>query len=96
MVRVHEDEVDILCNECSALIRAVPVSDVESTMRTLGQFETICSVRCPHCGAVNSFPYFSSMLAFRCSECGSFVEVNSRIKERLSLAGLDAGASNSA
>jgi len=34
---------------------------------------TICSARCPHCGALNTFPGLSSIDAFVCSECGEGV-----------------------
>jgi hypothetical protein len=64
------DEADLVCNECSALIRTVPATDVEQTLAQLTPSDEICSARCPHCGALNTFPGFSAMHAFTCRECG--------------------------
>jgi hypothetical protein len=76
MVRVRECEADILCNECGAVVRTVPVGDVEAAMLEMAPTDTICSARCTHCGALNTFPRFSAIEAFVCSECGEGVVVN--------------------
>jgi hypothetical protein len=61
----------IICNECGALIRTVPAAEVpavlEQMLMSTGQG---CSARCQHCDALNTFPGFSSIEAFICSECG--------------------------
>jgi hypothetical protein len=75
-VRVREGEADILCNECGAVIRKVAVAEVEAAMLEMAKTDTICSARCTHCGALNSFPRFSTVEAFTCSECGEGVVVN--------------------
>jgi hypothetical protein len=75
MVQVREGQADILCNECGAVVRTVSVSEVEITLRNLAQTDTIGSARCTHCGAPNTFPGFSVIEAFICSECGEGVDV---------------------
>ena len=40
----------------------------------------ICSVRCTHCVALNTFPGFSAIEAFNCSECGEGVVVNRSVQ----------------
>src|SRR5256885_1252353 len=64
------DETDLVCNECDALIRTVPASEAEQALAQLAPSDEICTGRCPHCGALNVFPGFSSMEAFTCRECG--------------------------
>ena len=77
-VRRDGDQADIVCNECSAVIRTLPAADVEAAMLALAETDTICSARCTHCGAVNTFPGFSAIEAFTCSECGEGVVVATR------------------
>jgi hypothetical protein len=74
-VVVWRDHADIRCNECDALIRTVPVADVEKAMTELAQTDAICSACCTYCGALNTFPGFSAIQAFTCSECGEGVRV---------------------
>jgi hypothetical protein len=75
MVHIREGQADILCNECSAVVRTVSVSELEATMLDLVQTDTICSARCTHCGALHTFPGFSVIEVFICSECGEAVDV---------------------
>jgi uncharacterized protein (DUF983 family) len=35
----------------------------------------ICTEMCPHCGKVNVFPGFSTMMAYICQECGESVNL---------------------
>jgi hypothetical protein len=51
VVKARDDQADILCNECAAVIRTVPLAEVEAVMFEIAQTDAICSVRCPHCGA---------------------------------------------
>ncbi len=77
------DEADLMCNECQAVIRTVPATEVDQALaelvRTLRSAE-ICSYTCPHCGAVRAFPGFSSMIAFVCSSCGESVTIEPRVQ----------------
>jgi hypothetical protein len=70
MVRVREDLADIVCNECDAVIRTIPVAEVESALREMARTDAVCSARCSHCGAVTTFPGWRTIEAFICSECG--------------------------
>jgi hypothetical protein len=74
-VQFRGGEADISCNECGVVVRTVPVEQAGAVMVGLASHE-ICSVRCPHCQALNTFPGFSAIEAFICSECGEGVAVN--------------------
>ena len=80
MVRLREGQADILCNECGDVIRTVPVGEVDSTMMDLSKTDVICSDHCTHCGALNTFPHFSSIEAFICTECGEGVVVTRQVQ----------------
>jgi hypothetical protein len=73
IVQVRGDKADIICNQCAALIRTVSVEDLEGVLTEMARTDTIGSVRCPHCGALNTFPDFSTIEAFICCECGEGV-----------------------
>ena len=75
IVRVRSDKAEIVCNECAVVIRTVPVAEVESVMEELARTDTICSAKCPHCGAVNTFAGWSVVEAFVCSLCGEGIHV---------------------
>jgi hypothetical protein len=79
-VRVEGGQADIVCNECAAVIRTVPVGDIERVVKDLAQTDTICSAHCTHCGAVNSFPGFATVDVFVCSACGESNEVTSQVQ----------------
>jgi hypothetical protein len=53
---VTEDQADILCNECEAVILSVPLADLERVVRELAQTDTVCTAVCTHCGVLNTFP----------------------------------------
>ena len=78
IVRVRGDQADITCNECGAVICTVPVK------RATGMLEMtssgMCSARCTHCDALNTFPGFSAIEAFICSECGESVMVSRSVQ----------------
>jgi hypothetical protein len=74
MLRVREGEADILCNEFGTVIRTVAIGDVEAAMLEMARTDTICSARCTHCGTLTTFPRFSTIGAFICSECGEGVQ----------------------
>src|SRR5712692_9154251 len=69
VVQVRGDQADITCNECGIVVRTVPVERASAVMVEMASTE-ICSARCTHCGALNTFPGFSAIEAFICSECG--------------------------
>jgi len=78
-VQVRGHEADITCNECGVVVRTVPVEQAGAVMVGLASGE-ICSARCTHCGALNTFPGFSAIEAFICSECGEGVAVDTALQ----------------
>ena len=79
VVQVRGDQADITCNECGAVVRAVPAKLASAVMVEMAS-TVICSVRCTNCGALNTFPGFSAIEAFICSECGESVVVNMSVQ----------------
>ncbi len=69
------DQIDIVCNECAAILRTVQVADIRTTFDAMEASLDVASEKCPHCGQVNLFPGFSRMLAFVCRECGEGVSL---------------------
>lgn len=77
---VRENYADIICNECDAVIRIIPVAEVENTLRELARTDAICSVPCSHCGAVTTFPGWRAIGAFVCPECGRGAVVDGKLQ----------------
>jgi uncharacterized paraquat-inducible protein A len=75
VAQINGDQADIVCNECGAAIRTVRVGDIQAAMSEMAQTDVISTARCPHCGALTTFPGMSSVEAFICSECGEGVAV---------------------
>ncbi len=73
------DQADIVCNECAAVLRTVPVEQATSTMVEIASGE-ICSARCTSCGALNTYIGFSSIDALICSVCGESVATKGRMR----------------
>jgi uncharacterized protein (DUF983 family) len=80
MVRLREREADILCNEWGVVIRTVAIKEAESAMLEMARTDTICSARCPHCGALNTFTGMSSVEPVICSACGEGVVVERSVQ----------------
>jgi hypothetical protein len=74
IVQVRGDRADIICNECGIVVRTVPADRAAGVLVEMASGE-ICTARCTHCGALNTFPGFSAIEAFICSECGEGVAV---------------------
>ena len=79
IVQERGDLADIVCNECGKVIDTVPLERAGATLMELACRE-ICSARCPHCGALNTFPGFTVIEAFICSECGEGVNAEGPIQ----------------
>ena len=75
MVVEHGDMAEIKCNSCGEVIDTVPIGRVGSGLMELAGAEMMCSARCPHCGALNTFLGYTVMEAFICRECGERVSV---------------------
>jgi hypothetical protein len=56
---------EIQCNSCGAVIDTVPIDRAGQRLMELAGTE-ICSARCPHCGALSTFPGFGAIEAFVC------------------------------
>jgi hypothetical protein len=63
-------------NECDAVIRSVPATELQRTFTEMELTLDLSSAVCPHCGAVNLFPGFSQILAFTCKECGEVAKLS--------------------
>jgi hypothetical protein len=75
VIRVRADLADIVCDECATVIRKVALEEVEDALLQLVQKDTVCTARCRKCGALNTFPGFSAIIAFICSRCHRGVQV---------------------
>jgi uncharacterized protein (DUF983 family) len=59
------------------VVRTVPVTDVQRTYDEIEQgLDSVATEMCPHCGKVNVFPGWSSMMAYTCRGCGKVVRVS--------------------
>jgi len=73
-------ETDLICNECGVVVRTVPTAEVQQTLLKMPMPDGVrASATCPHCGGLNSFPGFSTMLAYICQECGEGVAVKESV-----------------
>jgi hypothetical protein len=70
------DEADIICGECDALIRTVPVADLERVITEMELSLATSSEQCPHCRSVNILTGFSSVMAYTCRNCWEFVRLS--------------------
>jgi hypothetical protein len=70
---VRGEVVEIACNECGAVIRTVPVTELQNALDEMELTLDVCSEMCPYCRSVNVLPGFSRMLAFTCRNCGKAV-----------------------
>jgi hypothetical protein len=73
------DQANITCNECGAVVRTVPVERASAALLEMASDE-ICTARCSHCGALNTFPGTAAIEAFICSECGASVAVSRSVQ----------------
>jgi hypothetical protein len=67
--------VDLMCNECGAVIASVPAGEAEQTLLRMAMSGGVCSETCPLCGELNVFPGWTAMEAFTCRFCGNGVKV---------------------
>jgi len=72
-VRVNGDQADLVRNEREALVRTVPLGEVEAIVLGMEETDTVCMAVCTHCGAVHMFTGISVIGAFICRECGEGV-----------------------
>ena len=64
------DWAEVVCNECGAVVRTVPVSELGKTLTQMELSLELATAICPRCGAVNLLPDFTNVVAFVCEQCG--------------------------
>src|SRR5690242_18576547 len=72
---VREDQAEIVCNECGAVVRTVPAEELQKTLNEMTLSLDVAAARCPHCKAVHLAPGFTSLVAFVCPNCGKGVDL---------------------
>jgi len=70
---VTGEVANIVCNECSHVVRTMPAADLQRTMDEMESSLEVASEMCPPCGAVNLFPGCEKMEAYICQACGEGV-----------------------
>jgi hypothetical protein len=71
------DRADITCNSCGAVVRSVPVEDLQRTFDEMElSLESCATEMCPHCRHVNVFPGWQGMMAYTCEKCGVVVRLS--------------------
>jgi hypothetical protein len=73
---VRGDQGSIECNDCDAMIRTVPADQLRQTLNEMEAALELASEKCPHCGKVNLFPGFSTMMVYTCRGCGEVVRLS--------------------
>jgi predicted RNA-binding Zn-ribbon protein involved in translation (DUF1610 family) len=65
---VRDDLAVISCNECGAVVRTIPASDLQHTLDDMESKLDPAIAICQHCGAVIHQPV--RLIAFVCDWCG--------------------------
>jgi hypothetical protein len=73
---VRGDQGSIECNDCDAMIRTVPADQLRQTLNEMEAALELASEKCPHCGKVNLFPGFSTMMVYTCRGCREVVRLS--------------------
>jgi hypothetical protein len=74
---IRGDQAEITCNSCAAVVRAVPVADLQRTYDEMELSLDPCAIEmCPRCGHINMFPGWTSMGAYTCSGCGELIRLS--------------------
>jgi hypothetical protein len=70
------DLAKIVCNECLAVVRTVPASDLQRALDAMEVEGDVAIAVCPHCDATHLAPGFSRLIAFVCDNCGKAVKLS--------------------
>ena len=65
---VRGDTAFLRCNDCGAVVRTVPAAEADQAMAEMAATDTVCNEICPHCGIINVFVGWSSMMAYTCGD----------------------------
>jgi hypothetical protein len=79
IIQVRRDQADITCDECGSVVGIVLMERASAVMLEMVS-TAISSARCTHCGALNTFPAFSAIEEFICSECSEGVVVHRSVQ----------------
>ena len=67
----------ITCNECGTVVRSVPFADLQRTYHEIElSLDATATEMCPHCGKVNIFPAWASMMAYTCRGGGKLTRLS--------------------
>jgi hypothetical protein len=72
---VRGNQADIVCDECEAVVRTVPATELRRMLDELESALDMGTDMCPHCGKANLVSGFSTMVAYVCRECGESVNL---------------------
>jgi hypothetical protein len=70
IIAAVEDNIELRCNECGAVVGVVQISIMEGLLGP-----DCAEATCPHCGKVNTFSSFSEISTYVCGQCGNTVEL---------------------
>src|SRR5690348_3038211 len=73
---VRGRQAEIACDECQAVVRTVPASDLQSTLNRMELSLDVASALCPYCGSAHLAPRFSKLTAFICENCRNLVTLS--------------------
>ena len=74
---IRGDVADITCNECGTVVRSVPFADLQRTYDEIElSLDATATEMCPHCGNVNIFTGWASMMAYTCRGCGKIIRLS--------------------
>jgi hypothetical protein len=72
---------EFICSTCFAILltfQRVKVEEAKASNMPLT--ESVGSATCPHCGALNTFPGWSSIDAYICRKCGEGVTTRDQLQ----------------
>jgi len=60
--------------ECGVVVRKVSAADLQRVYDEIElSLDSMATEMCPHCGNVNIFPGWSSIMAYTCRGCGKVI-----------------------
>jgi hypothetical protein len=72
---VRGDPAEIVCNECNAVIRSVPSTELRQMLTEMELSLDVSTATCSVCGAVKVRPGLATLLAFTCEQCGAVTKL---------------------
>ena len=75
IVRAEGGDIELYCNECGAVVVRGRDHVEPYVRRFLGNPATVPMDVCRHCGALNTFPELSTVVAYVCERCGEAMDL---------------------